>query len=287
MEEDPIQIISKIDLEFISKWTSEPDIEKLRSHIINLWLLCKKTYHSYRCIERMMFLNPRLPKHFAYQTFIKILKESDKSKKKFLDLGCCFGQEVRQLILEGIPTNSITAADIHDGYWNVGREFFMDNLSHLSTRLDGVTTIFDDFAQKYPLPVDATNRIVDSLTNNFDAIICQMVFHVLTKEQTENLVRRMCSMIGKGGVLIGSCVGSKEEACSWGVTPKRDGVRYLQSMKSLFELLSENGFEGVEVKEIQINPEMAQRWKKEEIQTGEGQKEIKKCRYEFIAYKKS
>ena len=286
MEEDPNQIISKIDLEFISKWTSEADLEKLRAHILKLWLLCKKSYHSYRCIERMMFLTPRLPKHFAYQTLIKFLKESDKEKKQLLDLGCCFGQEVRQLIQEGIPTTSITAADIHDGYWNVGREFFMDNLSHSSTRLDGVSTIFDDFAQSYPLPAEATNRIVDSLINNFNAIICQMVFHVLTKEQTENLVKRICAMLKKGGILIGSCVGSKEESCSWGVTPKGDGARQLQSMKSLFELLNENGFEGVEVKEIQINPEMAQKWKNNENLAGEGNKEIKKCRYEFIAYKK-
>ena len=34
------------------------------------------------------------------------------------DLGCCFGQDTRQLILDGVPESSIRATDITPDYWS-------------------------------------------------------------------------------------------------------------------------------------------------------------------------
>ena len=288
MEEDPKTLIPDSDLEFITKWTSESNLETLRSHLLKLWQTCKEKYHTYVCIERFMFLKPRLPYHVAYKSLLEKLKSPDSKQipKKVIDVGCCFGQDIRQLILEGVETKNIYAVDIHDGYWNVGREFYMDNLSHLSTRLDGITTLFEDFAKPYPLPAECTDRVVDSLTGNFEAVVCQLVFHVLTKEQTENLIKRMCSMLKKGGILIGTCLGSKEDATSWAKTPTGEGVRYLQSLKSLNELLGENGFINIDVKEIETNQE-GKKWKSQNVpQMPEGHADVKKCRLEFVAYKK-
>jgi hypothetical protein len=236
----------------------------------------------------MMFLKPRLPKHFAYQTLLKKLKSSESSPntKKIIDLGCCFGQEVRQMILDGVETKNIYAADIHDGYWNAGREFFMDNLSHLSTRLDGVTTLFADFAQPYPLPIECTERMVDSLENNFEAVLCQMVFHVLSKEQTENMAKRMSSMLKKGGILIGCCLGAIGEEAVWGVIPKGVQPRYLQSLKSLTQLFNENGFTDIEIKEIQLGSEGSLKYRNNMKPPADSHPEINKCRYQFFAIKK-
>ena len=88
-EEDSTKLISDEDLEFISKWTAEPNFETLRAHVIKLWMICKKNYYAYRCIERFMFLKPRLPKHFAYQSLLGKLKSSEPSQnpKKVVDPG--------------------------------------------------------------------------------------------------------------------------------------------------------------------------------------------------------
>ena len=164
----------------------------------------------------------------------------------------------------------------------------MDQLSHSSIRLDGLTTLFDDFAQPFPLPESCTNRVVDSLSNHFTAVLSQMVFHVLTKEQSENITKRMHSMLKKGGVLLGCCMASKEEATSWAKTPKGDGFRFLHSIKTLTELLTEVGFVDVEVREIKSNPEMAAKYKNSACvpHMPEGQAEVKKCRLEFVGIKK-
>ena len=154
---------------------------------------------------------------------------------------------------------------------------------HNSKRLNGITAIFGDFAVPYPLPEQITDRLVDSLTGNFNGVICQMILHVLSKEQTENFMKRICSMLKPGGILIGSCVGSEEEAVSWAPTPRGDGVRFLQSVKTLNELLLRNGFNEMEIKQM---PKGAEWRNKNAMPKGpENQPEVKKCRFEFVAYK--
>ena len=284
MEQDETQLLPDENLNFLSKWASESNLETLRSHVLKIWEICKKNYHTYVCIERLMFLNPRLIKNFGYKSLLDVIKPTEgKPAPKVADIGCCFGQDIRQLILEGISTKSIYAIDLHDGYWNAGREFFMDNLVHSSTRLDGITTVFGDFAVPYPLPEEATDRIVDSLKGNFEAVICQMVYHVLSKEQAENLTKRMFSMLKPGGVLIGSCVAvACEDATSWAPTPRGEGVRLLQSSKSLNELLSLNDFVDIEIRQA----ETGANWKKVPLPIELAKPDVKKCRLEFLAYKK-
>jgi hypothetical protein len=42
------------------------------------------------------------------------------------DIGCCFGQDTRQLILDGVPANSITSTDLTPDYWyNVAPKSFL------------------------------------------------------------------------------------------------------------------------------------------------------------------
>ena len=104
MEEDPKILVSDKELEFLSKWTSKSNIESLRAHVLSLWRICKEKYHTYVCIERFAFLNPRMPNHFAYPTLLAKMKPSDPSNSpKLIDVGCCFGQDVRQ----GISTKLI------------------------------------------------------------------------------------------------------------------------------------------------------------------------------------
>lgn len=284
-EENPSELILDEDLQFISKWTLEFDLPKLRDHLFKLWLICKRNYHSYGCINAFIFLHPLLPRHFGYQTLLAKMKpEPTETPKKLIDVGCCFGQDLRQLIVDGVSPKDIFAVDIHDGYWNAGREFFMDNLSHGSTRLDGISTIFDDFAQSYPLPADCTNKIVDSLKNNFDAVVCQNVFHVLTKVQTDNIIKRICAMLKPGGILIGTCIGSMGEAMDWMPTPNGDGHRHLQSVKSLKELLAENGCGKNEINELDLEKDIPERWRKR-IVAFQKETEIKRCALVFLAYK--
>jgi len=55
MIEDIKKLLPDEKLEFISKWTSETDLEKLRSHVLKIWEASKKNYWIYDCIQKWFF----------------------------------------------------------------------------------------------------------------------------------------------------------------------------------------------------------------------------------------
>lgn len=75
-------------------------------------------------LSAQAFLKPRVTEHPHYAELLVSCKaqqcmDSNRGKPlKIVDLGCCFGQDTRQLIIDGIPPSSVTAIDIHNGEGN-------------------------------------------------------------------------------------------------------------------------------------------------------------------------
>lgn len=46
--------------------------------------------------------------------------------EKLLDLGCCFGQELRRLIFDGAPAENLYGADLRPEFFDLGYELFLD-----------------------------------------------------------------------------------------------------------------------------------------------------------------
>ena len=49
-----------------------------------------------------------------------------KNGENFLDLGCCFGQDLRELVADGAPSENIYGLDIEGPLIDVGYDLFMD-----------------------------------------------------------------------------------------------------------------------------------------------------------------
>jgi SAM-dependent methyltransferase len=193
-----------------------------------------------------MYLNPRLYKHPNYFQVINLAK-SKGSDYKLLDVGSCFGQEVRGLIADGVSPSSITITDLHDYYWKAGKRLYFDDESN---KLDGVTTIFGDFATD---PADIEKDISQDLTASFDCVICQAIFHVLSKKQSHFMIQRLFNVLKPGGILLGQCVGAPQ-AREWAFTPDGSAPRWLYSAESLTKELKSAGFTG----EVKVTSET--RW---------------------------
>ena len=81
--------------------------------------------NPYPCIGLYRFLNLTLLTHPLYNAILQRLKSSDAS---YLDLGCCFGQDLRQLVNDGVPSERLVGLDIaepliergYDFSWTVG-----------------------------------------------------------------------------------------------------------------------------------------------------------------------
>ncbi|KAK7448849.1 hypothetical protein VKT23_013578 [Stygiomarasmius scandens] len=104
--------LSLEEAQFFQSQTGITDLEELRSHILSVQEEALKT-HAYPCIRYFLFLRLRIAKHPAYKILLEGMK-SDKSAL-FLDVGCCFGADIRNAIADGCLGENIIGSDINQG----------------------------------------------------------------------------------------------------------------------------------------------------------------------------
>ncbi|KAJ3092595.1 hypothetical protein HK102_005364 [Quaeritorhiza haematococci] len=238
-----------LKLEFLAKYTGVSDSAKLTQHVLDVRERSKKQHHVYKCIEQFMFLEPRLPNHEVYGELIAALTKKAPSTKaaSFLDVGCCFGTDVRRLIMDGADPSSLMGLDLHDGYWELGLDLYMDR-DRPDAPIRKVHTAFGDFAIGMGGPGSLDLR---HMSNSKDFICANAVLHVLSAEQTENMLRNVFNVLAPGGVFFGWTVGSLHPQ-DWAPTPRGEAIRFLHSVQSLTELMKKIGFVEVVVKAAEL-----------------------------------
>lgn len=225
------------DIDFLCQWTNNIfDKTFLKDHVVKVHEEIRQREHVYRCISAFSYLTPKCRLHPKYQECIELLLQDRNAR--ILDLGTCFGQEVRGLIQSGVDPSQITASDLLPNYWNAGKDLFLDNMEEVANLrgLNQTQTLFGDWAT----PITCGD-ITDNLENYFDVIICWAVFHVLSKEQVDFMIRRIFRVLKPGGILIGSCRGARESK-EWVKTPDSLSRRYLHNASSLAKAFESAGF---------------------------------------------
>jgi len=164
------------------------------------------------------------------------------------------GQEIRKLILDGVPPHNITIIDIHDQYWNYGKRLFLDAefINHNQLR-----TIFADLSKDSSMLVDihdlATNQyqyallmaVVDCLSENEVIVFLRNTFQLLKSDSKAKLIGWT---VGKD--TEGSTTTTLQDGCASNIkTPKGDALRFLHTTKSLQHLLIEIGFVNITIHE--------------------------------------
>jgi len=89
-------------------------VDAIREKAFNIW--------SYPCIGMYRFLDLSIMQAEVYQEVVERLKGGDK----LLDLGCCFGQEIRQLVSDGVPSENCYGSDLRAEFLELGYELFKD-----------------------------------------------------------------------------------------------------------------------------------------------------------------
>ena len=237
-DEDDVPSLSRQKIEFWSQWTGEVCEEAL---IVSNWRALKKQFHTYRCIQGMSYLVPRVARHSAYERVLAKFKTSGDIK--IADFGCCFGQDDRKLILDGVPARCITVVDIHDGYYKAGMELFKDTGSG---RLAGIKECWFDISLPFGHSSSLEAKFPDA-EGTFDFVILQAVLHTMSLEQHRVALTRILRLLKKeSGILLGMTVGAVV-AQPWVRTPDGQAQRYLHSTSSLSALFTELGYRSSEV----------------------------------------
>lgn len=190
---------------------------------------------------------------------------SSSSNTQFLDLGTCLGQDLRKLLFDGAPLQSLYGLDIFPEYERMGHELFRDA---------------DTFQNRF-IAADILGETVDSklakTDGTWDVISINMFLHIFDWDTQVRTCRRILKLLSKkpGSMVIGVQTGSIEAGEHVLKPPYvEEGERktvYRQSMETFTEMwkIVERD-EGVELKVNVVYDEKTDRDRRaKEEETGE------------------
>lgn len=162
--------------------------------------------HPYPCLGQFRFLELNLAdRGELYAKLISILK----SGGRFLDIGCCLGQDIRKLVYDGAPQGSAAGAELNSGFIELGYELFNDR-----DRFNGPIVAANILE---PLEGSSLAEMIGSL----DVVQLGMILHLFTWDEQvaafENAIKLLKKEVST--LVIGQATGhldGVETGGAWG-----------------------------------------------------------------------
>lgn len=128
-----------------------------------------------------------------YQEVLERIKHGEK----FLDLSCCFGQEIRKLVFDGAPSVNTYGSDLWGDFLSIGYELFKDK-----DRLKTTFIAADVFDDSSPLT---------TLAGRMNIIYTGAFFHLFNLEDQEKIALRIIQLLvpQPGSLITGRQSGNK------------------------------------------------------------------------------
>ncbi|KAF4634146.1 hypothetical protein G7Y89_g3962 [Cudoniella acicularis] len=163
----------------------EEHVYKIRDEAWNIF--------PYPCIGGFRFLDLAISLSPHYQTILHRLKTNNET---FLDLGCCFGQELRKVASDGAPQANLYGSDLRPEFFTLGYKLFLDKSTLTSTFIAG--DIFDPLS---PLSV---------LDGKIDIIYAGSFLHLFGYEEQVEVCKRIVKLFKEkeGCLLVGRQAGN-------------------------------------------------------------------------------
>ncbi|KAF8816992.1 hypothetical protein BYT27DRAFT_7154095 [Phlegmacium glaucopus] len=212
--------------DFFKKETKIKDDEELKQHILDVQSKAYSVF-QYVCIRVFGFARMRLARLPAYQDLLKLGRE--RKGAIFIDLGCCFGNDVRKVVQDGYPVENTLALDLRGDLWHLGHELFKSTPESFPVPfLEG--NILDSnfleepegpFALKTPvitpIPSLKTLTSLNLLRGHVSAIYVASFFHLFSEQDQLRIAKKLASLLSPepGSMLLGIHLGHHIEGI-WG-----------------------------------------------------------------------
>lgn len=178
--------------------------------------------NAYPCIGQFRFLDLSM---MRLETYPRIL-DTLKSGGKLLDLGCCLAQDIRKLVVDGVPAENLYGAEYEAPFIDVGYDLFKDR-----------DTLKSHFMQADVLD-SSPEAPLSTLNSSIDIIHLGMVLHVFSREDQLIALERCVEILKPqpGTLIVGQAVGHVDGKRS----PAHEGViSFKHSDKTFRELISD------------------------------------------------
>ncbi|KAL6703698.1 hypothetical protein ACN47E_009392 [Coniothyrium glycines] len=178
--------------------------------------------HPYPCIGQFRFLEPSFT-HLK-NGFSESVDRLGKGQR-FLDMACCFGQTIRELVAAGAPAENIYGCDLQADFIDLGYRLFKDG-----GKLKANFLMADIF--------DASSTLQD-LKGKIDIIFAGSFFHLWGYEKQIQVSKAVAALLcpKPGSMILGRQVGAVEAAEQVSAT----GTMYRHNVESLRKQWQEIG----------------------------------------------
>lgn len=228
----------------LEKYSKVPNEEQIQ-HIVSLRNRAYES-HPYPCLGRFRFMDLDLSNHPQYAEILQRLKSNDKDEL-FLDVGCCIGQDIRKLLLDGAPASKIYGSDLLPAFIDTGYALFRDES----------TFPRDHFIA----PADAFDVAGSNALARFDGRVSILhisaVFHLFGLEMQRRLARRVLKLMShtKKCLVLGGQTANVEA----GEYPRLNGsMRWRHSGESWSDLWEDAAKEFVGCK-VEVHSRLEER----------------------------
>lgn len=133
----------------------------------------------------------------TFPVYPDIIARLQAGNTTFLDLGCCFGQEIRKLVHDGAPADCLYGSDLRAEFFEQGYELFGDRSTLKSTFIP--SDIFQD-----------DSDLLKQLSGKIDIVYTGSFFHLFTLDEQKRVAEQVVKLVRPqpGSLIIGRQVGA-------------------------------------------------------------------------------
>ncbi|KAF6228818.1 hypothetical protein HO173_011666 [Letharia columbiana] len=150
----------------------------------------------YACIGQLRFLNLSLRTHPAYPQILHRLTSTPNTT--LLDLGCCFAQDLRQLVLDGVASDRLYGIDVDRKFIDLGYDLFLDR-----------STLDSHFLTVDALGPSAAQDLA-GVNAKIDIVWAASFFHLFPRPRQLAVAKTVVALLKPvpGSMLLGRQLGS-------------------------------------------------------------------------------
>lgn len=124
-----------------------------------------------------------------------------KDGARYLDIGCCLGQDIRKLVADDVPSGQLYEVELEKEFINLGYDFFFKDRDSLKAYL-----FQEDILDRSSLDG------LDALSGTMEFVHLGMVLHIFEWDQQRELLERCITLLKAqpGVMILGQAVGNVE-----------------------------------------------------------------------------